>query len=178
MGERPSEFVRDPHDWYVEPSWSVEILRDLVPFRGAIHDPCCGMGTIPHVFRGTGADLVDRGYGFPVRDFLTDRSGYQNIVFNPPYGIAQEVIEHAREHAEERVAALVQTKFLASQRRYPLFSSFDTELVIMLSRRPSMPPGVMLREHGEAIRGGGSLDFCWVIWKRGHNAGARIVWAK
>jgi hypothetical protein len=178
MGERPSEYVRDDNDWYVEPVWCVEILKDLVPFVGTIHDPCCGMGTIPRVFNGSGADLVDRSFGYPALDFLTDKCPYDNIITNPPYGTAQKIINHALKLAKERVAALVQVKFLASQKRHGLFADMPTEKVIMLSKRPSMPPGELLQKHGESIRGGGSIDFCWVVWKRGHTGGTQIVWAK
>lgn len=167
MGERPSEYKRDLNDWYVEPVWSVEMLRDRVGFLGGIHDPCCGMGTIPKVFGGSGADLIDRGYGYPARDFLRDTSTYDNIVMNPPYKTGQAMIEHALKQTRDRVAALVQLKFLASRRRHELFSRPDLESVIVLSRRPSMPPGEELRKKGEAIRRNGSIDFCWVVWRRG-----------
>jgi len=178
MGERKSEYIRDENDWYVEPEWCVEALRHRVPFVGAIHDPCCGMGTIPRVMGGTGADLIDRGYGYPQRDFMRDFAAYDNIVTNPPYGTAQAIIDHALTIAKYRVAALVQVKFLASQRRHGLFSDNATERVIMFSRRPSMPPGEMLREQGESIRGGGSIDFCWVVWSRGHLGATYLEWAK
>jgi hypothetical protein len=178
VGERHSEFDRDGDDWYVEPEWCVEILKPRVPFIGKIHDPCCGMGTIPKVLCGTGSDIVDRGYGYPQRDFLSDETVYDNIVTNPPYGIAQQIIEHALKTTKRRVAALVQVKFLASQKRHRLFTRDETERVIMLSRRPSMPPGRLLLEHGEEIRGNGSLDFCWVIWDRSNASSTVIDWAK
>lgn len=177
MGERPSEYIRDANDWYVEPSWCVELLKSRVKFTGGIHDPCCGMGTIPKALNGTGADLIDRGYGYQQQDFREDYGTYDNIVTNPPYGIAQDIIEHAVSVTKQKVAALVQVKFLASQRRFPLFSNPILSKVIMLSRRPSMPPGEMLRNHGEAIRGGGSIDFCWVIWDWENYGAATIEWA-
>lgn len=177
MGERPSEYIRDVNDWYVEPAWCIEALQERVNFEGNTHDPCCGSGTIPGVLCGTGADLVDRGFGFDVRDYLSDVNVYDNIVTNPPYGIAQQIIEHALGHVRYRVAALVQSKFLASQRRHKLFMRHDMERVIMFSRRPSMPPGGMLQKHGETIRGNGSIDYCWVIWNRYHDDPCTIEWA-
>jgi hypothetical protein len=171
MGERPSEYERDEHDWYVEPEWAARAIFEKVAFQGAIHDPCCGMGTIvkaakPH--RSHGADIVDRGYGFPVRDYLKNTSLYDNIVTNPPYNIAQDIIEHALLRVRYRVAVLTQLKFLSSQGRYKLFNNSWMEKVIIFSRRPSMPPGVMLQKHGEAIRGGGSIDYCWLVWNKTH----------
>jgi hypothetical protein len=40
----------------------------------------------------------------------------------------------------------------------------ELETVIILSRRPSMPPGWLLKQDGEKARKGGSIDFCWVVW--------------
>lgn len=177
MGERPSEYERDVNDWYVEPAWCVQVLLDRVRFTGSIHDPCCGSGTIPQVTGGTGGDLVDRGFGYPVADFLLDGVTYENIVMNPPYGKALEFIEHAFIHTRYKVAALVQTKFLSSQKRYWLFNRPETERVIMFSTRPSMPPGKMLMEHGEGIRGNGSIDYCWVVWDHAHDGPCTIEWA-
>lgn len=176
MGERPSEYDRDKNDWYIEPEWCVTALKSRIEFVGLSHDPCCGMGTIPKIMRGTGSDLVDRGFGYPVRDFLSDERIYDNIVTNPPYGIAQEIILHALNRTKYKVAALVQTKFLSSQKRHSLFMRRETEQVLMFSRRPSMPPGELLIEHGEDIRGGGSIDYCWVVWNTGNEKGCKISW--
>lgn len=177
MGERPSEYERDVNDWYVEPAWCVQALSRHLSLYGAIHDPCCGLGTIPQVTGGTGADLIDRGFGYPVRDFMTDDRMYDNIITNPPYGIAQAVIERALRQVRYRVAALVQTKFLSSQRRYRLFKRPGMEKVIMFSKRPSMPPGAMLMAHGESIRGGGSIDYCWAVWNTQYTGLCEIEWA-
>lgn len=177
MGERPSEYTRDANDWYIEPSWCIDALRDSVQFQGEIHDPCCGMGTIPKMLGGTGADLIDRGYGYEQQDFLKDIRARDNIVTNPPYGIAQDIIEHALKISKRKVAALVQVKFLASQKRHGLFYRPEMQQVIIFSRRPSMPPGKMLQHHGESIRGGGSIDFCWCVWDQRNNGATTIEWA-
>lgn len=177
MGERNSEYVRDEHDWYVEPEWCIGALLLHEKFVGGVHDPCCGMGTIPYIVNAfcaslanmnpaTGADLVDRGYGYPQRDFLKDKTTYDNIITNPPYKIAATVIDHALKHVRGKVAALVQLKFLAAQRRYGLFNHSHMSAVYIFSRRPSMPPGEMLRKEGEGCRGGGSIDYCWCVWDR------------
>lgn len=169
MGERHSTRERASDDWYVEPAWCVEKLFKLVQFHGAIHDPCCGGGVIPLTARNfgyhaSGTDKVQRSKLFKVVDFFDEDRIFPNIVTNPPYKIAQKIIERALTRVDGRVAALVQTKFLASQGRYKLFTSMHMERIIIFSRRPSMPPGEMLAKHGEAIRGGGSIDYCWMIW--------------
>src|SRR5215467_11482944 len=98
MSSRFSGYVRDEHDYYVEPAWCVEVLFDRVTFTGPIHDPCCGRGTIPavasqHGYRTSGADLVNHtGVGVcREQDFLTDECKYANIVTNPPYRHAHAI---------------------------------------------------------------------------------------
>lgn len=185
MAERHPERARVADDWYVEPSWCVDILLGSFMFLNGLHDPCCGSGTIPKTaqaqgLQASGADLRDRGAGFPVRDFFTDSGPYPAIVTNPPYSSAVKVIEHALEVVVPGglVCALVQAKFLFSQKRKALFERLEMEQVIILSRRPSMPPGEELAKHGEAIRGGGSIDFCWCVWRAGSaNMTATIQWA-
>ncbi len=150
MGTRHTEFARVDGDFYSEPPFAVAALFDQIEVVGTLHDPCCGLGTVPDVAvrRGmvaTGADIADRAGGrFAVRDFLADKRRYDNLIFNPPYKDKQapKFILHALDHVHVGgiVAALVPIGFMASQERHPLFVRPDCELVIILSRRPSLPP--------------------------------------
>lgn len=188
MGTRHSEHPRAAGDFYVEPAWAVSPMFQHLQLTRGLHDPCCGIGTIIDAadrqgIMATGADIVDRAAGrFPVRDFLTDERTYANIVVNPPYRLALSIIYHALEHIEVSgcVAVLVPIGFLASMRRHPLFVRPECELVLVLSRRPSLPPGELLLKQGESIRGNGSMDFLWIALRRGGRLGdyTRIEWAK
>lgn len=155
----------------------MDILLDR--FRlDALHDPCCGRGTVVDtaLARGiaaSGADIADRAQGrFLVRDFLQDDAIYPNLVMNPPYDRdrAVAIILHAFEHIAPggRVAVLVNADFRHSQERYPLFIRHCPELIIVLSQRPSCPPGEVLQLYGEQARGGGSINFDWIVWRRGY----------
>lgn len=184
---RSSGYDRNANDWYVEPTDCVLALFDAIPsleYHG-IHDPCCGMGTIPEAAAGrgwkaTGADLIDRASGrYPVRDFLTDDQTYPNIVTNPPFALSVPIVRHAMGSVATGglIIIVAQAKFLYSQGRHPLFSAPECERVLILSKRPSMPPGEMLMEQGEACRGGGSADYCWVVFRSGRmSRGCSIEW--
>lgn len=185
MAERHSEFARAYEDFYVEPAWCVERLLERYPGVTQLHDPCCGSGTIVDTAhrRGvfaTGADCVDRAGGrFRVTDFLQDDHAYPAIVTNPPFKSAEAIVTHALGHVAPGgiVAAIAQVKFLASRRRHTLFCRLEMERVLVLSRRPSMPPGDMLAALGEACRGGGSIDFVWCVWRAGKQTlGSTIEW--
>ena len=65
---------RDDADWYVEPTWCSIRLFAVESFVGHVHDPAAGMGRIveaarAHGLPATGADIVDRSFGFMVQDF-------------------------------------------------------------------------------------------------------------
>lgn len=185
MSTRHSGRRRAPGDFYVEPDWADRALFDALPGLSAVHDPCCGLGTIVEVARqhgivATGADNVDRTGGrFPLRNFLEDTAVYPNVCTNPPFKLAARIVQHALTHVVSTgfVAVLVPLNFLASQGRFRLFTRSECYRVLLLSRRPSMPPSEALLAFGEAIRGNGSTDFCWIIWQRGFNGEARISWS-
>jgi hypothetical protein len=176
------QYERASHDFYIEPAWCLDALLDRLPLS-TLHDPCAGTGVIvtAALQRGvaaTGADIVDRAYGmFPTRDYFTDAASYANIVTNPPFRLAEQIIEHALDHVTPggNVAVLARVAFLAAQCRHALFCRPETALVLVFSRRPSMPPGDELAA-GEVTRGGGKTDYCWIVFHRGHAGGARIEW--
>lgn len=182
------DHARHADDWYVDPPWCTELLLRAVDIDGPTWDPCCGGGSIVGVLRayyagkyGLGvraSDIVDRGcpgaeHGV---DFLACDDPAYNIVFNPPYKRAEEFILHAISLAEGLVCALVNIKFLASQgRRERLFLPHPPAAVLILSRRPSMPPG------GAGLEAkGGTADYCWIVWHGAHgnhdHRGTQMRW--
>ena len=179
-GKLRAEHAQDrwPNDWYIETPASVHALFDTVEFYGAIHDPACGAGNIPTIarlrgFMATGSDLVYRGFGSGDVNFLSDNTRRINIVTNPPYKIAEGFAAHAISVAERKVAVVVRISFLAGQkRRVSLFERHPSSVVVVLSTRPSMPPG------GTDIPAkGGTADYCWIVWDSNHDGPTEIRWA-
>lgn len=174
---------RDPSDWYVEESFCVHQLIEAEAFTGRVWDPACGSGTIPRVHKqhdisAIGTDLRKRGFeDIGGVDFLSDDwqpGEYTDIVTNPPYGVAMEFIERARSRAD-RVCVLVPMRFLNSGRRADYFRLKPPARIWILGNRPSMPPGEALW-NGLVSVGGGKIDYCWVVFERGHEGGARVDW--
>jgi hypothetical protein len=157
-------YDRQGHDWYCEPGYTVRSLFDRVRFTGPIHDPCCGRGMIPTIaaeygHQASGSDLVHRGQGVGGIDFLTDNTQRQTLIFNPPFKIAAAFVLHALDVAPE-VAVLVKVQFLNSQSRYDqLYSRRPPSFVLVLSRRPSMPPGDVNQKPRN-----GTDEFTWLVW--------------
>lgn len=170
------DYQRNDSDYYVEPRWCIRSLIEKVNFNGSIHDPACGGGTIPKEFiekgfLASGADKKDRGYGITI-DFFKDTNVYENIVSNPPYRLSEEFIKKGLRSANERVAILARIAFLNGQRRFKLYTERPPEKVVILSRRPSMPPGGM-----NIIPQGGKTDFCWIVWNNKYTGPTQIVWS-
>jgi hypothetical protein len=186
---RVGDYERAANDWYVEPRWCVEQLADAIDFTGdKILDPCCGMGTIPEVFLDRGrlvraSDLQDRGYigCIPDLDFLSpsaaiDIDDSTSIVMNPPFKQAEAFVRQALRYAHRRVAIIQQLSFLASMGRNALFTEFPPSDILILSKRPSMPPGHMIAEMGDKAFRGGATDFCWIVWTAPHDRETRVRW--
>jgi len=186
---RSATRAREPLDWYCEDAWPVEALLTHVPFRGLVYDPACGRGNIPSVFAAAGfetlaTDIVDRGFeGARQLDFLGAASvSYRvpNIVCNPPYsyqdGIAEAFVRRALEIVSDRVAMLLPIKWQASIGRYRLFAEFPPEVTLIFSERPSMPPGSKIEALGRRAFKGGTMDYMWVVWRKGHQGPSPTVW--
>lgn len=178
LRHRTGEYERQAENWYVEPAWCWDVLFDHVAFYGSILDPACGGGTGLEAcraqgFEAIGSDIVDRGCDAHVHDFLSPDYPLRadNVACNPPFPLAAEFARKALQIGVRRVALLVPLPFLASQGRYSLFTEGPTSHVLVLSKRPSMPPG------GQEIAAtGGKEDYCWVVWSRERVAHPLILW--
>lgn len=179
-GKLRAEHARErwDSDYYVEPAECVHRLFDTVQFDGVIHDPCAGSGTIPkvaaaHGYDVTCSDLVDRGFCPGGVDFLTDETMRDNIVSNPPYRLAEAMFAHACRHVRGKVAFIVRLPFLAGQKRKAnLFAHYRPSLVVILSKRPSMPPGGT-----DVPAKGGTSDYGWLVFSRAYFGPTIMEWA-
>jgi hypothetical protein len=188
---RRGPYERAEGSWYVEPKWCVEQLADAISFDDCwIWDPCCGGGSLIEVFEQRrrftiATDLVDRG--FPrfdgVHDALSSAAPMVvspsmkiSVVTNPPFERTEELVRRLISMVDHRLAILQKVSFLASQVRFKLFEEFPPSDVLILSRRPSMPPGAMIAEMGDNAFRGGKTDYCWVVWTRPHDRETRLRW--
>lgn len=175
---RASGYERHTNDWYCEPARAVDALLDAEPFAGSVLDPACGGGNVVGrcLARGLeayGSDLVDRANGiFPVIDFFDVADPVANIITNPPYGVAEQFIQHALAIADRKVAVLVRLAFLEGRRRYArLFKPTPPARIWQFSSRISMPPG----DSGAEAKGG-AVAFCWIVWDRQHSGAPAFGW--
>jgi len=174
---RRSGYMREDHDWYVEPRWTVHQLLDAKEFEGTVLDPCCGGGTIPSVCleRGipaTGSNIKDYGFG-EVRDLFTITEPVDNIISNVPYRIAEPCARHILKLARRKAALILPMPFWESKRREEFFHEYPPIRCYPCVPRPSMPPGVMSNQrdrYGALIQpksSGGTAPYGWFIWEIG-----------
>jgi len=186
--ERKSHvWTRSDDDWYIEPEWVSARLFGVEHFEGAVWDPACGSGRICESARAAGhtimySDIVDRGYRgldlpLVVRDFIEMETQADNIVSNPPFDIALEFTVKALASARRKVAIVFPTARLNAARWLQ-----DTPLrrVWLLTPRPSMGPGTCVTTgiwpEGTKPNQGGKMDFCWLVFERGHVGEPSIGW--
>lgn len=185
-----SLWARDPHDWYVEPSWCSERLFEEEPFRGEICDPACGGGNIIRAALTSyplviGMDIVARGnLGPPIQDWLAyDGHAFDNIVSNPPFGLCDDrktdthpFVEKCLAMANRKVALLLPANWIQGDRRSRWLEKTPLRRVWFISPRPSMPPGAALAAGMKP--GNGTTDFAWFVWQHDYDGPPEIKWLR
>jgi hypothetical protein len=171
-------------DFYPTPAWGTKALMKYETFQDGIWEPCCGNGAISQVLYSKyeyvySSDKFDRGYGNERSlDFLTTTkvpSGIKNIVTNPPFNIATDMILHALDilpkDPTNKVAFLLRTSFLESKDRYnKLFSVNPPNRVYIFSERLSMYPA------GDDRKTGGTTSYAWFVWEVASKDNGQLHW--
>lgn len=174
---RSSGYAKQEQEWYVEPRRAIDELLDAESFVGSVWDPACGGGNIPEACRARGmdawgSDIADRGYGSIFFDFLTSSATADNIITNPPFGLAVSFVLHGLRLVRGKVAILQRTAWLEGEARYNhLFASGHLARVWQFRKRISMPPGdVVVKAQG------GSRAFAWFVFDESHDGPPTLGW--
>lgn len=107
------------------------------------------------------SDVHNYGAGFPVEDYLfgflptmTDWT-----ITNPPFRLAEQFIERARQSSSAGVAMIVRSAFLEGQGRFErLFSTTPPSHVLQFTERVVMHRGRLAPE------GSTATAYCWLVW--------------
>ena len=149
--------------------------RDGLILSNKIWEVSCGEGNISRVLESRGhnvrsSDLIDRGYGEKL-DFLSiDKSDFWDgdILTNPPYkgNIDIKFVEKALDVVKggKFVIMLFKTIFLASKKRYDLFSKYKPSYVYTHSKRIKI-----YKNNDRSGSTSNALDYSWFIWQKGVN---------
>jgi hypothetical protein len=179
-------WVRHPDDWYVEESWVDHRFFEEEGFEGSICDPACGLGRIVEAARAAGyidvwgEDLVSRSlFCDRAVDFLSEEAGMRapdNICCNPPFRKSREFVIRAREIARRKVAMILPLSWISGDRRSRWLQRTFPRRVLIITPRPSMPPGPVILA-GLKPRGG-RTDFAWYIWEKDYSGEPSFGWLR
>jgi hypothetical protein len=188
---KSANYIRDPHDRYVEDAACVDALLDWLKLAEGteVYDPCAGTGNIvdrcnKHGLKARGSDLIDRGREDiePGIDFLSvinlgmhRRADW--IISNPPFYHGDGHVQFhlsAWQVARYGVAMICPAPLLYSRKRQDFWREYRPAAILFLSRRPSMPPGEVLAAGGK--RGGGKEDYFWAIWTKDDGVETIVAW--
>lgn len=163
---------RHEHDFYPTPVAATEALlrsRWFAPPTNAVWEPACGDGAISWVlerngFVVTSTDLVDRGYGDGVVDFLTTSEPWApTVITNPPFKLAENFIWHAMKLGVPLLALLLKVQFWNAKTRLDLFEQHPPNVVLPLTWRLDWTGG-----------GAPTMDCAWCVWDRSLSRGAHF----
>lgn len=175
-----SKGERQKEDFYASHPEAGEWLMRLEKFDGPIWEPCAGQGHLSKVFEAHGyevksTDLIDRGYGQGGVNFLnpsiTEWDG--DIITNPPFAIAQEIIEKALSIVPEgrKVCMFLRVLFLEGKGRRALFEKYPPKRVWVTSSR------IVCAKNGDfESNTGGAQAYAWFVWEKGYNGETALKW--
>jgi hypothetical protein len=172
----------EPHDSlddFPTPPWATRALLEHVIHRfyfvtkmASVWEPACNRGymvaPLDEYFGSLWAsDVHDYGFGRGVQhDFLQPHgpaamSGapVDWIITNPPFRLAEQFIDRARDIARVGYAFLVRTSFLEGVGRFDnLFSKNPPSIVAQFSERVPMVKGRY--DPGAST----ATSYCWLVW--------------
>jgi hypothetical protein len=175
-------WAREANDWYVEPEWVSARLFAEEQFEGTICDPFAGGGNIIRSAAAVGLDtiafdIVDRGFPlYSIGDFLTSGSCHDNIVGNPPFALAEAVLERALKNSHRKVALMLPANWVQGDKRSRMLAATPLRRVYFITPRPSMPPGHVLAAGDKP--GNGTTDYAWFVWLRGYDGSPEVRWLR
>ena len=158
-------------DFYPTPAWATEALLDYESFEGDVWECACGDGAMAQVLTDAGfsvysSDLHDRGFGTVGVNFLTTHGvipgcRLDNIITNPPFGLAEEFILRALYLAKKKVAIFSRLALLESARRYRnVFKDNPPTRILVFSERVTLYPS------GIVTAGTSTIAYSWIIWDK------------
>lgn len=178
-----SEVERQEHDYYATEPRAVEMLLKLENFTNKIWEPACGEGHISKVLVGNNlivksTDLIDRGYGDGVSDFLAidNQEWSGDIITNPPYTYAKEFIQKSLDIIPDgnKIAMFLKLQFMEGKGRKPLFINNPPVTIYVSSSRLNCAMNGNF--DGLRITGGSAVAYCWYIWEKGFKGKTQIEW--
>ena len=170
---------RQNEDFYATDPVATEWLLKLENIHDVVIDNSVGEGDLmfPIIKSGRkviGFDIVNRFSQYPGFEFRNENWLEFNpnklinadVIFNPPYKLAQEFVEHSINLVEEgrKVCAFLKLQFLEGKKRKELFKKYPPKIVYVSSSRILCAKNADFTGMREA--GGSAVAYAWFIWEK------------
>ena len=163
-------------DFYETPYTLTRKFLDVEYFNknSTVCEPACGGGAISKVLNEYWEDDNITAYDKET-NFLWDYNDYDYIITNPPFSLAFEFIQKAKQLAKSKFALLLPLSYLHGKKRFDeIYSDRDygLEKVYVFTRYPML--GEPLREDGKYNTG--MMVYAWYVWTNGYSGQPTIDW--
>ena len=167
---------RKKTDFYETPYSLTRKFLDVEYFNknATVCEPACGKGAITRVLKEYWDENLVTAYDQEV-NFLWETGTYDYIITNPPFSIASEFIQKAKQVAKGKFALLLPLSYLHGKQRYDEIYSdreYGLKKVYVFTRYPML--GESLREDGKYKTG--MMVYAWFVWESGHSGLPMIDW--
>lgn len=163
-----SSVERHENDLYATAPEAVRLLLEREKFHKNVLEPCAGLGHISEVLSENGynvisSDINNYRYGTPNRDFLTDfffdkHTKEFDIVTNPPYNLAIDMVKRALSVAKYKVAMLFPYWYITK------FYWMPPRRIYLFTRKIDIAKdGDFDTYHNKNMK-----DYAWFIWEIGY----------
>lgn len=145
-----------------------------LPREFHVLNPACGEDAMLDILGGYFTDVT----GYDIKegmDFLKEERQFDYIIENPPYSLAFEFIQKAKEVAKFGFAFLLPLSYLHGKKRYDaIWTSRECPLkeIYVFTRYPML--GDPLRPDGKYRTG--MQVYAWMVWERGWLESPMIKW--
>lgn len=172
-------------DDFPTPPWATRSVCEWLEQKGIdianmkVREPAANRGhmvkPLSEYFREVeGSDIHDYGYGFPVRNFVTeeDFSEVDFTITNPPFILAKDFVEKALRTSKIGVAVIVRLAFIEGKDRYNnLFKEKPPSYLLQYVERVGMCKGTIKKDVSTATA------YCWLVWLKDDDSGeCKINW--
>lgn len=176
---------RQKDDFYAtDPKATKMVLKEL----GKIYDtslwdvwePAAGMGHISNTLKAENinvvkeSDLIDRGIGATIEDFLNTTSmGNANVIFtNPPYKIAEDFLNHFLKISDDGdlYIFLGRIQFLEGKARRKIFDTDPPKYVFVHSER------INCWKDGKEVKESSAMCYAWYVFEKGYKGDTIVKW--
>ena len=167
---------RKKSDFYETPYTLTRKFLDVEYFNknSTVCEPACGGGAISKVLNEYWEDDKITAYDKET-NFLWDFNDYDYVITNPPFSLAFEFIQKAKQLAKSKFALLLPLSYLHGKKRFDeIYSDRDygLEKVYVFTRYPML--GEPLREDGKYNNG--MMVYAWYVWTNGYSGQPTIDW--